>query len=613
MAITLTKSYQKIATISLTYGKIYTYAKYTTQDINNSKTTYMIKSTYYANRQVAFSSATAKLDGTSKSYGYTNFSKGEHTIQELTRTLPHSADGTSNTKTISTSWDATYGGDGSSSASIVAPKINRIATVSAGTDFSDEQGSNPTITFTNPGNLYVRPYVNFYGKTGSTWMKQKFGPTIAKFSSPLTFNIDSYKNEILQALTTNAFIDSENQTVYYNVAEGLQTFTSTSASSLISGSGNSKARKFTITNAFPDVNTPTFQELNENAITYYGTSADTIIQNLSEVQITINPTAKKYATIDSINIVNGDQESGPITSSPYTYTFHNIQSGEFSIVVNDSRGAYSTLSVTKNLIPYQNVQKIIYTANRVSPTSSNIKIYAESIYYQTTFGTTENKEVVQYQVTNKDENPVEANWITLTKGTDYTVDNTNNKITVDTTINNIINYRDNKIIHIQIKDKLSSWSEGVPITRGIPVFEFGNDEVQVNGDLYLADINRDNKINVSEKLYDTGWQTLTPLVGNWTVLRCRRIGNIVTVEGHISSWSYGGSATNISTLPELYRPVGKTEYFYGFEGGRRMSRWYITVAGSLGVDWVADISNGAVYTGATWHNFTISYMVNDNE
>ena len=115
----------------------------------------------------------------------------------------------------------------------------------------------------------------------------------------------------------------------------------------------------------------------------------------------------------------------------------------------------------------------------------------------------------------------------------------------------------------------------------------------------------DNAISAT----DTGWVNLTPLVGSWTILRCRRIGNMVTVEGHISSYAFSGSATNVSTLSEQYRPVGKTEYFYGFEGGRRMSRWYITAAGTLGIDWVANISDGSIYTGDTWHNFTITYMV----
>ena len=41
-----------------------------------------------------------------------------------------------------------------------------------------------------------------------------------------------------------------------------------------------------------------------------------------------------------------------------------------------------------------------------------------------------------------------------------------------------------------------------------------------------------------------------------------------------------------------------------------MSRWYITDAGNLGIDWAANISDGSVYTNnATWHEFNTTYMV----
>lgn len=128
MAITLTKSYQRIATVQLNYGELRTYAKYSSQSSSTNKTTYQIKSTYYASQWLSFSSGYNKLDGTTKNYGSTTFNAGETTLQELTRTLTHNNDGSSPTKSISNYWHATFGGDGTATGSIVAPKIARYFT-----------------------------------------------------------------------------------------------------------------------------------------------------------------------------------------------------------------------------------------------------------------------------------------------------------------------------------------------------------------------------------------------------------------------------------------------------------------------------------------------------
>ena len=92
MAIVLTKSYQVISRIALTYGEIRTYGKYSEQSSANATTKYQLKMTYVNSGQangVSFSSATAVLAGTTKSYGYTTMPYGETTIMEVERTMQH--------------------------------------------------------------------------------------------------------------------------------------------------------------------------------------------------------------------------------------------------------------------------------------------------------------------------------------------------------------------------------------------------------------------------------------------------------------------------------------------------------------------------------------------
>ena len=167
MAVTLTKNYQKISTISLTYGEIRTYAKYTSQNSATNKTTYYLKTTYYVDTSMSFDSGELTLDGTTKNFGHTSFSKGtETTLQEISRTLTHNTNGTSPEKTVRTVWSATFGGNGNKSATIKMPTINRIATITNATNFTDEE--NPTISFSNPAGFPVKPYLNFYDKAGGT-------------------------------------------------------------------------------------------------------------------------------------------------------------------------------------------------------------------------------------------------------------------------------------------------------------------------------------------------------------------------------------------------------------------------------------------------------------
>lgn len=41
-----------------------------------------------------------------------------------------------------------------------------------------------------------------------------------------------------------------------------------------------------------------------------------------------------------------------------------------------------------------------------------------------------------------------------------------------------------------------------------------------------------------------------------------------------------------------------------------ISRWHITDAGTLGIDWSANISDESLYTNnATWHEFSTTYMI----
>lgn len=476
MAITLTTSYQKISTIALTYGEIRTYAKYTSQNKSTNKTTYYLKSTYYIPTQnnVTFSSASATLDGTAKSYGYTTMYKGETTIQEVSRTITHNNDGSSPTKTVATSWSASFGGGGNTSATIKMPKIQRLATITNATDFTDEE--NPYIEFTNPASFKVEPFINFYDNSNKLMLSIK--RTSGSYTSPYNWELtDEERNTIRNTL---------NGQKSYKANYGLNTYSGTTN---IGYSSQSKTISFV--NAEPTF-TSSLEETDTNVISVLGSSVSKIIKNASDIKATIVPTALKGASIKSVEIIHGTSDV-VLTASPYELVLTAI-TDTFKIIVTDSRGYVVDETITKELIDYIPVEISQYSFKRVNPTSSNLYLNATIKYKQQTFETTENIPTLQWKLGSDG---------TLKEISDenYSINTTNNEITIyNLLLEDVLPYTQQGKLYLLVNDLLTNDTENQLVIVGIPVFDYGEHDFQVNGDLFIADRNRQNPVNVLEKL-----------------------------------------------------------------------------------------------------------------
>lgn len=527
MATTLTSSYKKIATINLTYGKIFTYAKYTSQNRTTNVTTYKIKSTYYTTQGngVNFSSATAKLDGTTKSYGYTTMPKGETIIQELTRTITHNNDGSSPTKTISTSWDATYGGDGSSSASIVMPKINRIATLTNAPNFNDEQ--NPTITYSNPAGTSVTTLkAGIYGTNGLT---QYAGyRNINKTGTSYTFNLtDAERNALRNAMPNSNTLKVR---FYVQTVIGGSTYTSI------------LERTVSIVNATPTF-TYTSEEQNNKVITYLGSSATSVIQNASTIRFTATPTAYKSATINRFEVINGNNTL-TAQSSPYQLDMP-ITTNTTTLRIVDSRGNIATETFEPTFIEYQNVKPNSFSFKRPTPTSADVELNLDSVYYQQTFGNTANVPVVKWKLDD-------GSWNTISSS-EYTIDTQNHNLKINYTLTNAIDYRDRGTFYIEVSDLLSSWNNNNVVSKGIPVMEWGDDEVQINGDLLLADTNRENVVNIRENNEFEDFTSKVTFRESVATAKFYRVGKIVHVQYQGASTTHSTNAI-LAVIPSEYQP-----------------------------------------------------------
>lgn len=353
--------------------------------------------------------------------------------------------------------------------------IKRQATITSAPNFTDED--NPTINYSNPaGNSVSTLQASIYMPNGATGLA--YYRDIPKTGTQYRFDLT---NEERERLRNNCTTSNSTKVRFY-------------IRTVIGGSDlrNSVEKTLTIVNANPTMEC-TELENNSDVISYLGSSsADTVVKNASNVTISVTPIAYKSATISSVIINhNGVNINAVESEGVYRATF-DVVADTATITTIDSRGNTVSEVWEPNVIEYQKVKQNSFSFKRVNPTSSDITFTLDSVYYQQTFGSTANVPTIKWKLND-------GSWNTLTSS-QYTIDTTNNKVTVNTTLNNVLSYMNNGTFYVEVSDLLSTWTNSMNVTKGIPVFEYGEDDVQVNGDFYIADTNRENKINVGEKL-----------------------------------------------------------------------------------------------------------------
>lgn len=480
MAVTLTTNWQNIANSSFVPGTglsvtFYLDAKYSTQSTTNNTTTIqtrlncVINSGYGSGYNYSFSC----------SYSPTKSGSGLWTLETETitsgeGTITHNQDGT---KTITLSASARINGIGmniSFSGEAKLPDIARYPMIITAPDFSDED--NPTLTYTTslgfPGSTIEAGIFDSTGNTAYASYRQ-----ITLEDGSYTFNLTNTERTALRNATPN----SNTLNVMYKIrtTTNSQVFTSTSI------------KQMRIVNANPTF-TYTTEEINSSVIALLGSSANTVIQNASIVRVVTTPTTYKGTTVDGVMVTSEGFRSVD-EESPYSADVP-IKDNRIRILVADMRGNSTDTVITKTMIEYQPVDITSLSMKRVNPTSSNIILNLEAKYYQKTFGTTANAPTIKWKLGN-------GNYTTIPSSA-YTIDTTNNKVKITNyTMQNVLPYTDDGQFTLYIEDLLTNDTEGGQngyVIKGIPTYDAGEHDFKVNGTLYIADQNGENKVDVSE-------------------------------------------------------------------------------------------------------------------
>lgn len=502
MATQLTKNYEIIGTIPLNQGEIRIYSKYTAQNIENNVTYISIKVVYYVSYgSVSFDSASASIyvgnhPAKTYSYGYTTVYYGENTMYEISDSIEHNEQGIGQT-TIGVNWWASFGGTGYKSVSVSVPTIDRYPLIRTAPDFNDEE--NPTITYSTImgfENATLYGCISVDGTTDTVPYRQ-----LVVEDGQYTFNLTTTERNALRNATPNSSILPV--TFILKTTVGDDNYYST------------LQKNMTIINALPTC-THSEVELNQNVINVLGTSsATTVVESVSNIRITVNPVALKGASIKRVRVIQ-DGTYYTKVEAPFVFDIL-IRNGIFDIEITDTRDFVSTTRFQKTLIPYTKVKINSYSLARQNPTSSNVILNLQATYTQTTFGSTANVPTVKWKLDN-------GSYTTIPSSA-YTIDTTNKTLTISNyTLSNALPYTSKGYFSIDVSDLLTSVVENdILVIKGIPTFDYGEHDLKVNGDLYVADTDGENAVNVLNKINNNEtkinntrtYATTETVVGEW--------------------------------------------------------------------------------------------------
>lgn len=399
-------------------------------------------------------------------------------------TKEHNSDGTKSVS-YSASMSGPWTGLGSASLSgtLTLPKIDRLATLdesSLPTLITDE--SSIKFSYSNPAGFKVKPVITI---TQDSLISIE-GDYIT--ASPYTWNwltTDANKNLVYDCVRNSP-----------NATARLKLNTYDSSGNFIGSTMSSTTIPFTLVNCSPTINL-TCTEQNTKVKNIVGSNL-ILLNNVSSLKVSATVGTKKGASVVEVLIQNKK------VSSPYSTTFTvSGTAGNYKVnaSVRDSRQLIVTnTSSTYQLVDYKPVNIDVYKFKRENPTSSKILLNAEITYWGITLNGTANAPTISYSVDG-------SSYITIPSSA-YTIDNTNHKITIDDYEVATLDYKSQGTYYLKVVDKFTEDKENQIVTKGIAIFERGEHDVQVNGDLYLADESRQNKAplnvsgNVSKNLFD---------------------------------------------------------------------------------------------------------------
>lgn len=421
------------------------------------------------------------INGTTYSNSSTTFD-GRSTGKKLLYskkdiTIPHNSDGS---KTISVSaWHNTGVGlgNGSLSGTMTLTTINRQATVTSATDFTDE--GNPTITYTNPGGFKINARLEFLGIN----IRRDNISNTGSYTFDLT---DEERDLLRQKCTGNSM----------TVREVIAT--------CISGDDETywswQDKTLTIINANPTFSNFTVQDSNDSTYALTGDRSK-FIKLYSNALVTISKAnkmvAKKQASAVKYLVASGSK-SATITYSDtedVSTTINNVDTALMNVNAVDSRTLQTSASKVLDMIDYSEPNITTFDMHRVDGSGTNAIFTMKGTYSDIDFGAVQNTLVALKVRYKKSTETSYSEWTDITSMLQYNagIFSVENATITDITFDLGTTYD----VQIIITDKLSETVQQGSINDGTVLMAVSKGNGVAFGGVY--DVNEGGAVQINGK------------------------------------------------------------------------------------------------------------------
>lgn len=428
-----------------------------TQDKVNNKSTITAK-LYYTKSSKSNAatsgtwSGTIVVGGSSQSFSGIKVTLNPNNTSVLiatcTKTIDHNTDGT---KSVTISATGAISGTTLSSTSISrAVDLDTIPRASSITCSTANVESKPTITISRASFVFTHTITYRFGTLTGTIATKTSATSITTWTIPTAFytQIPNAKRGV-GVLTCTTYSGS-------NVI-------GTSTCDLVVTTDENKCKP-TVSGTVVDTNSKTI------AVTG---NKDILVRYCSNALCTINATLNKNAGSMLAKTINNVSVSGT------TRTIANVETGTFDFYAKDSREYFNSDKVVKSIVPYIRLTNDAI-AYRDDPTSGNATIEIEGNYFNGSFGAVANTLTVKYRLEG-------GSYISVTptiNGNEYSA-----KVSLTG-----LDYTQAFKYEVVVEDKLSTVTKPLTIQKGIPVFDWGEEDFNFNVPVTI------NGVNILEKL-----------------------------------------------------------------------------------------------------------------
>ena len=212
-----------------------------------------------------------------------------------------------------------------------------------------------------------------------------------------------------------------------------------------------------------------------------------IVKGFSDVKVTTTATAKNSASISSVSVTCGSEKK-----TGTSVTFDDVESATIKATATDSRGYPTTTTASGLTLVNYIVPTIKETITRESPTSDIVNIHVEGNWFNGSFGAVTNTLKVQVRYKPKSQ----AEYTDEDVYQDMTVTKSGNTYTASISIAGLV-YTQAYSIRIRVRDAIHEhqgpiadpvWRE-TGISKGVPVFDWGEDDFRFNVPIYSGGVN----------------------------------------------------------------------------------------------------------------------------